>query len=57
MHAEEIKAELTNATMLLDEENSVLPLLKEVIAGVTKVKITFRVAMHGLKDYKAVILI
>ena len=38
VHAEEIKAELTNATMLLDEENSVLPLLKEVIAGVTKVK-------------------
>ena len=27
VHAEEIKAELTNATMLLDEENSVLPLL------------------------------
>ena len=38
VHAEEIKAELTNATMLLDEENSVLPLLKEVIAGVMKVK-------------------
>ena len=38
VHAEEIKAELTNATMLLDEEKSVLPLLKEVIAGVTKVK-------------------
>ena len=38
VHAEEIKAELTNATMLLDEEKSVLPMLKEVIAGVSKVK-------------------
>lgn len=38
VHAEEIKAELTNATMLLDEEKSVLPLLKEIIAGVSKVK-------------------
>lgn len=38
VHAEEIKSELTKAQLLLDDEKSVLPLLKEIITSVSKIK-------------------
>lgn len=38
VHAEEIKSELTKAQLLMDEEKSVLPLLKEIINSVSKIK-------------------
>lgn len=38
VHAEEIKTELNKSVYLLDEEKSVLPLLKEIISSVSKIK-------------------
>lgn len=38
LHSEEIKSELINAQMLLDEEKAVLPLLKDLIASVSRIK-------------------
>ena len=38
VHAEEIKTELTKTVYLLDEEKSILPLLKETISAISKIK-------------------
>lgn len=38
IHAEEIKSELARAQFLLDDEQSVLPLLKEILTSVSKIK-------------------
>lgn len=38
VHAEEIKSELTKAQLLLDDDKSVLSLLKEIITSVSKIK-------------------
>lgn len=38
LHAEEIKSALSNVEHLLEDENSVLPMFKELISGVSKVK-------------------
>ena len=37
-HAEEIKTELTTAQYLLDDEKAVLPMLKETMAAIGKIK-------------------